>query len=131
MGAVWQMDAKSRPETGGMLLTCMLIVKNFLLAPRVAEWEAGIIAPRLTPRALANELHYHFRRYLDKGYFLLKIAPFLFLNLVQRILYTYGFFIGRYKRCNSGRKNRASPNISKKTTSTNIYQFQKEVYSVR
>ncbi len=104
MGAVWHVDAKSRSETEGKRLTCLLILKNFLVPPSVAEWEAGIIAPRLTLRALANELHYHFRRYLEKDYLMFKIAPFLFLNLIQRLLYTYGFFKGRYKKFDSNSK---------------------------
>ena len=103
MGSLWQVDQQSCAKTEGISLTCSWIIEKQSSANRVAEWEAGIIAPPLTIRSLADELHFHFRRYLEKEYSLAKVIPFLFLNLVQRFLYTYGFFIGRNKKSKSGR----------------------------
>jgi len=62
------------------------------------EWEESIVAPPLTIHGIANELHFHVRRYLQAGYSWRIIVVFLFFNLVQRLLYAYGFFIGCYPR---------------------------------
>lgn len=57
------------------------------------QWEQGIVAPKLTFKALVDELHYHLRVYIKKNYSFPKIMIFLVFNIVQRILYSYAFFL--------------------------------------
>ena len=56
------------------------------------SWEESIIAPKLTLKSFADELHYYIRLYLLKRKKLTDFFLFLFLNATQRIFYTIGTF---------------------------------------
>ena len=56
-------------------------------------WEESIIAPKLSIKSLADELHYYLRLYLIENKNFLKILVFLMLNGAQRIFYTFGTFL--------------------------------------
>ena len=62
------------------------------------EWEEGIVAPKITIRALKDELHFYLRIYLKKGYDIRRIISFLFLYLVQRLLYSYSYWSVKYEK---------------------------------
>jgi len=64
---------------------------------KAQEWEKGIVAPKLTIRALKDELHFYLRIYLKKGYNSRKITFFMFLYLAQRLLYSYGYWSSQFK----------------------------------
>ncbi len=54
------------------------------------SWEESLIAPKFSIKNFADELHYYLRIYLRTNMSLTKIIMFLFLNAIQRILYTIG-----------------------------------------
>ena len=54
------------------------------------SWEQSIVAPKFTLRNFTGELHYYLRIYLRKKKSFSKIIMFLFLNAIQRIFYTIG-----------------------------------------
>ncbi|KKM02476.1 hypothetical protein LCGC14_1784060 [marine sediment metagenome] len=61
------------------------------------SWEQSIIAPKLTLKNFADELHYYLRINLQKQKSLWKNLIFLFLNAIQRIFYTIGTDIIKIK----------------------------------
>ena len=61
-------------------------------------WEQSLIAPRFTIKNFAEELHFYLRIYIKQKRSLTKIIIFLFLNAIQRILYTIGTFLIRIKK---------------------------------
>ena len=63
-------------------------------------WEESILAPKLTIKSLADELHYYLRLYMIKNKNILKILLFLMLNGAQRISYTFGTLIIKIKKKN-------------------------------
>lgn len=63
-------------------------------------WEESIIAPKLTIKSLADELHYYLRLYMIKNKNVLKILLFLMLNGAQRIFYTFGTLIIKIQKKN-------------------------------
>ena len=63
-------------------------------------WEESILAPKLTIKSLADELHYYLRLYMIKNKNILKILLFLMLNGAQRIFYTFGTLIIKIKKKN-------------------------------
>ena len=69
-------------------------------------WEESIIAPKLTIKSFADELHYCLRLYLIKNKNIWKILLFLMLNGAQRIFYTFGTFLIKVKKnsCNENFK---------------------------
>ena len=71
-------------------MTKSYFINNLSLKNRYNNWEEGIIAPRFTLKNLADELHYYLRIYIRKKKPFLKILAFLFLNVIQRVLYTLG-----------------------------------------
>ena len=64
-------------------------------------WEESIIAPKLTIKSLADELHYYLRLYLIKNKNVWRILLYLMLNGVQRIFYTFGTFLIKIKKKNN------------------------------
>ena len=72
-------------------------LKNNTQESPTQEWEEGIVAPKITIRALKDELHFYLRIYLKKGYNIQKIISFLFLYLVQRLLYSYSYWSVKYE----------------------------------
>ena len=64
------------------------------------EWEESIIAPKLTIKSFADELHYYLRLYLIKNKNVRKILLYLMLNGVQRIFYTFGTLLIKIKKKN-------------------------------
>jgi hypothetical protein len=66
---------------------------------RVYEsWEENIIAPKLTLKGFADELHYYLRSYLATKKKLSEVIFFLFLNATQRIFYSFGTFSIKIRR---------------------------------
>jgi len=61
------------------------------------SWEESIIAPKLTLKSFADELHYYVRLYLMKRKKFSDFLLFLFLNVVQRIFYSFGTFYIKIK----------------------------------
>lgn len=57
------------------------------------SWEKSIIAPKFNLKNFVGELHYYIRIYIKKEIPFLKSLMFLFLNITQRMLYTYGTFL--------------------------------------
>jgi hypothetical protein len=66
------------------------------------EWNEGIIAPKLTLGELKDELHFHLRKYLHKGYRKRKIIVFMFFYCIQRILYTASYWYVHYENIPAG-----------------------------
>jgi len=54
------------------------------------SWEESIVAPKFNLKNFVDELHYYTRIYIKRKKTFFKSIKFLFLNIVQRILYTYG-----------------------------------------
>lgn len=63
-------------------------------------WEESIIAPKLTIKSFADELHYYLRLYLIKNKNVRRILLYLMLNGVQRIFYTFGTLLIKIKKKN-------------------------------
>ena len=79
-----------------------LVTKSYIIITINDEnlyqsWEESLVAPKFTIKNLVDELHYYIRIYIKKKKTYLKIFQFLFLNIVQRILYTLGTFIIKRK----------------------------------
>lgn len=66
------------------------------------NWEIELIAPRLTIKNFAHEMHYYIRIYIKQEKPFLKLVKFLFLNAVQRIFYTIGAFLSRIDNSGDG-----------------------------
>ena len=64
-----------------------------------SSWEQSILAPKFNLKNFADELHYFLRIYQRKRIPIFKKLIFLFLNVIQRIFYTFGtnFIKFRYK----------------------------------
>ena len=79
------------------------MTKSYIIFEKVNEgryqpWEQSLNAPRFTIRNFADELHFYLRIYINQKKPLSKIMIFLFLNAIQRILYTIGTFLIRIKK---------------------------------
>jgi len=79
------------------------MTKSYIIFEKVNEgryhtWELSLNAPRFTIRNFADELHFYLRIYIKQKKSLGKIMIFLFLNAIQRILYTTGAFLIKIKR---------------------------------
>ena len=56
-----------------------------------------LIAPKFTIKNFTYELHYYLRIYISDKKPIIKIFMFLFLNAIQRTLYTFGTFLVKIK----------------------------------
>lgn len=56
------------------------------------SWEKSIIAPDFNLKNFVNEIHYYLRIYINSNMAFWKSIKFLFLNIIQRLAYTYGTF---------------------------------------
>ena len=79
------------------------MTKSYIIIEKVKKgkyqpWEQSLNAPRFTIRNFADELHFYLRIYINQKKSLGKIMIFLFLNSIQRILYTTGAFLIKIKR---------------------------------
>ena len=79
------------------------MTKSYIIIEKVNEglyqsWEQSLIAPKFTLRNFTDELHYYLRVYINQKKSLGKIVIFLFLNAIQRILYTTGTFLIKIKK---------------------------------
>lgn len=68
------------------------------------SWEKNLIAPKFTIKNFADELHYYLRTYINKNKALSIIIIFLFLNSIQRILYSFGTFLIKLRYVNSKKR---------------------------
>ncbi len=62
------------------------------------SWEKYIISPKFNIQYLLSVLYYYLRIYVNSGKGFWKSMKFLFLKMIERIIYTYGTFVIKKKK---------------------------------
>ncbi len=83
------------------LMNKRLVSKSYIIYQLNQEyynsWEKHIIAPKFNIQYLFNDLYYYLRIYVNSGKGFWKSMKFLFLKIIERLLYTYGTFVIKIK----------------------------------